>query len=50
MRKLITKIILFLVILNWLGTIDIAVLVSGVATALAITVFVDLLLDSPSLR
>lgn len=50
MRKLITKIILFVAILKWLGTIDIAVLVAGMATGIAVIVCLDLLLDSPSPR
>ncbi|MBI4471381.1 MAG: hypothetical protein HY646_01855 [Acidobacteria bacterium] len=50
MRKLITKIIIFVALMKWLGTIDIAVLISGAAAAIAIVVCVDLLLDSPSLR
>jgi hypothetical protein len=50
MRKLITKIILFVAVLNVIGTIDFTVLLAGLGVAITLVVCLDLLLASPSTR
>lgn len=46
MRKLTTRIIVLFAVAQWLATIDILVLVTGMATLIAAMVCLDLLFDS----
>lgn len=50
MRKLTIRIIVLFAVANWLATIDIMVLVAGMATLIAALVCLDLLMASREVR